>query len=239
MKFGILKSKIENVLLESYKDDTFKSEIKNFKKLVLENKNISKLFYLYDELSDNKGLDSITAKDYIDECTVSYNDTIKKINSNDLKQLKTWLGDDKTSNLYESVDNLFNGDVLNINRKIESKKEILEGLQKQKLSIKEPSVNIPLKSMINVANKTLSNYISSLNEEEKNELTCLLSENDDVLNNEYVDIKSEVVEKLNKLIDEESDIDTKSRINETLNKVSEDEYNKVNYYRLKNLNKVL
>ena len=47
MKFGIIKSKIENVLLESYKNNTFKDEVKNFKKLVLENKNVSKLYYLY------------------------------------------------------------------------------------------------------------------------------------------------------------------------------------------------
>jgi hypothetical protein len=49
--FGLLKTKIENVLLESYSNDTFKNELKTFKKLVIENKNISKLFYLYDELS--------------------------------------------------------------------------------------------------------------------------------------------------------------------------------------------
>ena len=43
--FGLLKTKIENVLLESYANDTFKNELKTFKKLVIENKNISKLFY--------------------------------------------------------------------------------------------------------------------------------------------------------------------------------------------------
>ena len=37
IKFGILKSKIEKVLLESYSNNTFKGELKNFKKLVLEN----------------------------------------------------------------------------------------------------------------------------------------------------------------------------------------------------------
>jgi hypothetical protein len=56
MKFGILKSKIENVLLESYKNNTFKDELKTFKKLVIENKNVAKIFYLYDELSSPKGL---------------------------------------------------------------------------------------------------------------------------------------------------------------------------------------
>ena len=54
--FGLLKTKIENVLLESYANDTFKNELKTFKKLVIENKNISKLFYLYDELSSPKSL---------------------------------------------------------------------------------------------------------------------------------------------------------------------------------------
>ena len=44
MKFGILKSKIEDTLMESYRTKTVKKEIKNFKKYVLENKNINKLF---------------------------------------------------------------------------------------------------------------------------------------------------------------------------------------------------
>ena len=45
--YGLLKSKIEKVLLESYSNDTFKNELKTFKKLVIENKNVSKIFYLY------------------------------------------------------------------------------------------------------------------------------------------------------------------------------------------------
>ena len=56
MKFGILKSKIETLLSESYSKKTFKQELSNFKKYVLENKNISKLYYLYDDLTSNKGI---------------------------------------------------------------------------------------------------------------------------------------------------------------------------------------
>lgn len=236
MKFGILKSKIENVLLESYKNNTFKSEFKNFKRIILENKNISKLFYLYNELSSNKGLDSDTAKDYISECISSYNDTVKKVKSNDLSKIKTWIGNNKTLNLYENIDDLFNNDVLSIDKKLKSKQKILESLQVKNNTIKESSVKIPLKSMINVANKTLSNYISSLNEEERNELQSLLSESDDELKMKYENSKDEVIGKLNKLINEESDTDTKNRISETLTKISNDEYDKVNYYRLKKLN---
>lgn len=241
MKFGILKSKIENVLLESYKNNTFKSEVKNFKKLVLENKNISKLFYLYDELSSNKGMEPEIVNDYISECITVYENTVNKIDEKDIIKLRKWVGNDKSINLYETVDGLFNNDVLSIHKKINSRKQIFESLQKQPQTIKESSVNIPLKSMINVANKTLSNYISSLNESERNELTSLLSENDETLKTKYDEVKSEVVGKLNKVLTEteQDDVDTLNRITETLDKITSDEYNKVNYYRLNNLNKVL
>ena len=79
MNFGILKSKIENVLLESYTKDTFKDEIKTFKKIVLENKNISKLFYLYDELNSPKSLNESYAKEYVNECITMYENTVNKI----------------------------------------------------------------------------------------------------------------------------------------------------------------
>ena len=77
--FGLLKTKIENVLLESYANDTFKNELKTFKKLVIENKNISKLFYLYDELSSPKSLNESYCNEYINECIKIYENTVNKI----------------------------------------------------------------------------------------------------------------------------------------------------------------
>ena len=50
MKFGLLKSKIESKLIESYRTNKFKTDIKLFKQLVLEDSSVSKTFYLYDEL---------------------------------------------------------------------------------------------------------------------------------------------------------------------------------------------
>ena len=44
MKFGILKSKIEKVLLESYSNNTFKNELKNFKTNVLDKKTLLRFF---------------------------------------------------------------------------------------------------------------------------------------------------------------------------------------------------
>jgi hypothetical protein len=236
MKFGIIKSKIENVLLESYKNNTFKNEVKNFKKLVLENKNVSKLYYLYDELNSNKGLDKDIANDYVNECITIYENIINKLNQKDINNLKQWLSKDTSKNIYENIDGLFNTDVLSIDKKIKSRKQIIENLQKSPEVIKESVINIPFKSMVSIANKTMSNYISSLNENEKNELVSLLSESDDVLKEKYENEKSEVVGKLNKLVNEETDSQTKQRITETLEKITNDEYDKVNYYRLNKLN---
>ena len=97
IKFGILKSKIEKVLLESYSNDTFKDELKNFKKLVLENKNISKIFYLYDELSSKKGLKENTVNDYIHECITMYENSINKIKSSELNNLNENYDNDDVS----------------------------------------------------------------------------------------------------------------------------------------------
>ncbi len=54
--FGELKSKIETYLTESFKSNKLKDSLFVFDQLVLTNKSISKIFFLYDELSEKKGL---------------------------------------------------------------------------------------------------------------------------------------------------------------------------------------
>ena len=114
IKFGNIKSKIEEKLLESYSNNTFKTEMKNFKSLVLGNKNISKLFYLYDEMSSNKGLNESLVNDYIYECITIYETTINKIEDNTISNLKKWVSNVNCENKYENIDNLFLTDVLKI-----------------------------------------------------------------------------------------------------------------------------
>ena len=50
--FGELKTKIESYLTESYQKQTLKDNLFVFEQLVLKNKNISKIFFLYDELKE-------------------------------------------------------------------------------------------------------------------------------------------------------------------------------------------
>jgi hypothetical protein len=235
MNFGIIKSRIEHTLLESYKNGTFKEDMKKFKKYVLENKNISKLYYLYDDLSSNKGLHSEIVNDYINESVAIYENTINKVKDSELTKIVSWVGDQKINNQYESIDNLFSTNILAIESRIQSKKLIGESLKKKPSVVKE-SVNIPLSAMVNVANKTITNFIDSLNESEKLELTKLLSENDDKLEGEFNTIKESVVNKLTEMKNNESDKSTQTRIEETLNKVISEKYDKLSYFKLKNLN---
>jgi len=238
IKFGILKSKVENVLLESYKNDTFKTEIQNFKKLVLENKNINKIFYLYDDLSSDKGLNESVINDYINECITIYENTINKIKQSDIDNIKKWVGNTKAENIYESIDNLFSTDILTIESRINSKKLISESLKKQPKKVQE-TVNVSLTSMVNIANKTINNYIENLEENDKKELTTLLSTSDEELKTSYETIKENVISKLTQMKLNESDSTTKETINETISKVSSEKYDKLTYFKLKSLNENL
>jgi succinate dehydrogenase flavin-adding protein (antitoxin of CptAB toxin-antitoxin module) len=235
MKFGILKTKIENVLLESYKNDSFKQELKTFKKLVLENKNINRLYYIYDDLSTNKGLSNEVANDYINEMVTLYENTVNKIIPSDLKKVTDWGNNSSVvENNYEVIDNLLSNKVLNLESKIQSKKIISETITKTPVIEKEV-VKVPLSTMVTMANKTISNYIDNLNESEKKEFNELLSVDDSELEPKYSTIKENVVEKLETMYNQNSEKSTRQAITETIEKISTEKYDKLNYYKLKNL----
>jgi hypothetical protein len=234
MKFGILKSKIENVLLESYKNGTFKEELKNFDKYILKNKNVSKLFYLYDDLSSNKGLNESVVDDYINESIKLFENTFNKIDPSEMRKLSEWVKNSKSNNQYETIDSLFSTGVLTIESRIKSKKLISESLSKSPVKEKEV-VNVPISSMLSMANKTISKHIEGLNESEKKELNQLLSVDDTELEPKYSTIKESVVERLNTMYNQNHDRSTRQAINETIEKLSIEKYDKLNYYKLKSL----
>jgi hypothetical protein len=238
MKFGILKSKIENVLLESYKNNTFKDELKTFKKLVIENKNVAKIFYLYDELNTPKGLNESYSNDYINECIKIYENAVNKIKQSDINQIVAWVGNKNVESNYTDIDTLFSSDVLTIESKIKSRKIISESLRKLPVTTTK-GIELPLSTMVSVANKTIKNYIDGLNESDKKELINLLSEDDSSLTEKYITLKESVVEKLNNMKESSDDNSVKSRIDETLTKVLSEKFDKLSYFKLKGLNENL
>lgn len=238
MKFGILKSKIEKMLLESYKTNTFKNEIKNFNELVLKNKNMSKLFYLYDELNSNKSLSESVANEYIFESIKIYENIVNKLGGDSLLKINKWVSSVSTENLYEHIDSIFKLDVLNIESNIKSRKSIVESLQKTPVK-KEETLNIPLSAMVNVANKTITNFIENLDESDKKELFKLLSEDDKSLSDKFDLVKESVINKLEKIKMDENDKSVQSSIDSTLSKIIHEKYDKLTYFKLKNLNENL
>jgi hypothetical protein len=238
IKFGLLKSKIEKTLLESYGKNTFKNEMKNFKKFVLENKNISKLFYLYDEMNSNKGLNESVVDDYINECITIYENTINKVKGKEISEISSWVSGTQSENDYQIIDDLFSTNILTIESRISSRKLLKESLKKSPIQ-KKNAVNLPLSTMVNIANKTINNYVENLSESEKKELIDFLKSDDENLKTEFNTLKESVKSKLNTMKEESEDSQIKSRIDETLEKVSNEKYDKLNFFKLKNLNENL
>ncbi len=235
--FGELKSKIETHLTESYKKGTLKDNLFVFEELVLKNKNISKIFFLYDELSSNKGLQESVANEFINESITAYENLYNKVSPFTVKEIKMWVGHVQCENTYKEIDNLFSTNVLTLENKIKSKKVILESLKKQNTEKKE-IIKVPLKSMVNVANKTVGNFVSSLNESERKELKKLLLTPKETLVENYNKTKESVMEKLNSK-KKSSDKDTSETIDEVLNKLQTESFNELNYYKLRKLNEDL
>ena len=88
MKFGLLKSKIEKCLVESYTNNTIKRDLFVFDQLVAKNKNINKLYFLYDELSSKKDLNESVASDFVNQSIIIYENTVNKITQNTLKEIE-------------------------------------------------------------------------------------------------------------------------------------------------------
>ena len=236
MKFGLLKSKIEKCLVESYTNNTIKRDLFVFDQLVAKNKNINKLYFLYDELSSKKDLNESVASDFVNQSIIIYENTVNKISKSDIDDLKLWVSDIKTKNIYEDIDNVFSNNLLTLESKIKSKNILIENLKKKDENNDELK-NISINQMVQIANKTVKNYLSSLNENEKIKLESILSESDEKLTLKYEVIKEDVVDKLNDLKSKETDNDIKSKITETITKIKNEKYDKLNYFKLQELNR--
>jgi len=237
MKIGILKSRVEKLLSESYSKGTFKDEIKNFNRNVLSNKNISKLFFLYDELSENKGYNQKLAEDFVFESITMFENILNKTDKRDIEKLKKWVIGVNSHNQYSDIDNLFYGsqDVLHLENKVRSKSVIIETLKKTPINSDKEVINLPLSSMVKVANNTIESFISDLNESEKKELNSLLKQDESKLKENFQSLKEDAVVKLVVILEKENDENVKKTISETIDNIKIKKFDRLEYFRLKNL----
>lgn len=228
MTFGKIKSIIENNLIESYRDEKeFKKSLREFRHNVLNNKNISKLYSLYDQLSTPQGLNESEAKDFVEEGI----NLIQKLLPN-IKLPKTL--SENINNKYHDIDSLVYDVNLNLKERVNSKKNITNVLTSTNNVVKE-SINIPLKSMVKIANQTLSNYIDNLDEATKKEFIQLISEDSKSLETKFETIRESAISKLNSLLHKEEETDLKLKLSETIDKLKNEKFDQLNFLKLKGL----
>jgi hypothetical protein len=228
MTFGKIKSIIENKLIESYKDEKeFKKSLREFKHNVLNNKTMSKLYSLYDQLSTPQGLTESDAKDFLDEGI----NLIQKLLPN-IKLPKTF--SENVENKYSNIDALVYTNKLNLLERVNSKKNITKILTSNTNIVKE-SINIPLKSMVSIANQTLNNYVDNLDESSKKEFLQLISEDSKSLEDKFETIRESAISKLNSILEKEEELELKTKLSETIDRLKGEKFDQLNYLKLKNL----
>ena len=227
MTFGQIKSIIEKNLVESYKDtSTFKKTLKEFKHNILTNKSFSKIYSIYDDLSSPQNLTETEAKEFLEEAV----NVVRHL----LEKTTLPKNGEQSPNIYEDIDNVVYFNKVDIKERLNSKKNIISKLMESKGQTNE-SVKIPLKSMVSIANQTISKYVENLDETSRKEIFHILATSSSDLENEFGDLKESAVNKLKVLSSKESDIELKSKISETISKIEAEKYDQINYVRLKKL----
>lgn len=229
MKFGQLMSKIEELLVNSYISETANIELKNFNKLVIEDKNISLMFHLYTEMSNKKGLDKTTADLFINESLRQIDKIVSKLKT---QRVEYWVKDVVTENKYKDIDNLVYNTPDKIMENIESRKNLVSVLS-ESVDTKE-HVNLPIETVLNIANKSIEGYIDNLDETSKKDLSKVLMTEDTELSKEFDELKNNTIKMLSNITESLDDITTK-KIQETIDTVKNEVYSKINYVRLFNL----
>jgi len=234
MEFGILKSKIEKKLTESYTNNNFNKEIKTFKDVVLKNDSISRAYHIYNEISKTKGFDKKFAEDYVNECIDIFNRI--KFSKKSISLLESWVRNIKCENQYKDIDTIFNKTTLVIENIIDSKNRIISNLTTKESTTE--LINIPLEKIVEVANENLKNYLSDLNESELNQVKKYLTLPKNEISKRYEVLSELIIEKLENMLTE-SDNETKEKITETISKIKNDTIDSISLIKLKTLNENL
>jgi membrane-associated HD superfamily phosphohydrolase len=235
--FGTIKTKIENVAVELAKDKSFKRFIFEFNGLVLNNKDISELYYIYDDLSSNRGVPVDLANDYINE-SIEYSQILLESQTKNISNLNNWINswDKTTNNNYSNIDNvIYNTSIRNLESILESKKSIKNTLIKESTKQIKESSFLPLSSMVKIGNDSLNKEFSNISESDKKELTSILSLSGDEVKTEMDSLKESVINNLKTNLNESKDDSLKDSIGDTIKKINDSKVDHYNLYKLRKL----
>jgi hypothetical protein len=141
---------------------------------------------------------------------------------------------ESVKNGYIDIDTLVYTQKISLSERIKSKKNIVAILTSKPQNVKE-SINIPVKSMVNIANQTLRNYLDTLDENSKKEFIQIVSEDTKILEEKFEVIRESAINKLETIMNNENESEIKSRISETIIRLKDEKFDQMNFLRLKNL----
>jgi len=111
-------------------------------------------------------------------------------------------------------------------------------LKSEKESLKE-SIKLPVSSMVKIANQTLENYITNMDEDSKKVFMNVVKTDSKNLKEDYQNLKESTIDKLKTILTNESEQELKSKIQETIEKIQTQDFNQMNYVKLVSLEKNL
>lgn len=241
-KFGEIKSKIEQISVDLFGKKDFTKFMRGLKSNILENKDLTEIFYVYDDLSSKKGLSKDIANDYVNE-SIEYCQILIENNNSSLNKLTKWVSqyNVETPNNYKNIDTIVYGNsIRDLETVLESKKNIISTIisEETKKEIKE-SVNLPLSTMVKVAEENLKGEMSNLTESEKNELVSISSLSKEELETEFNSLKESVISNLKGSLNESKEDEIKTMISQTITKISDSKCTHYDLYKLRKLNQGL
>ena len=241
-KFGEIKSKVEQISVDLFGKSNFTKFMKEFKSNILESKDLTEIFYIYDDLSSKKGLSKDIATDYINE-SIEYCQILIENNKKSIGRLTEWVSkfNINTPNDYKNIDTIiYNTSIRDLETVLESKKHILTNIisEEPKKEIKE-SVSLPLSTMVKVAEDNLKGELSNLTESERKEIISISSLSKDELETEFNTLKESVISNLKGSLNESKEDEIKTMINQTITKISDSKCTHYDLYKLRKLHQGL
>jgi hypothetical protein len=119
--------------------------------------------------------------------------------------------------------------------RIQAKKNLVKILTSSKPEPVKESINIPLKSMVSIANQTMKSYLDNLDESAKKEFIQLMSEDTSLLKEKFETLRESTITKLNTLLENENEFEIKTKLSETIDRLKVEKFDQLNFLKLKNL----
>lgn len=237
--FGTIKTKIEAASAEVYNTPKFKPFMKELKHHILENKDMSEIYYIYDDLTSKKGLSNDIAEDYVNE-SVEYLQILIESNEDVIDRIDRWVSKyTKTNtNSYKDVDTtVYENSIKSLKFVLESKNNIKSTITSSpKTNTVTEAINLPMSSIIKIATNTFNKKYENIDESDKEKLKDLISLSPNEIKEKIETLKESVNLKLEKTLTESADDELKNTLSKTLEKINNSKPDLYNLYKLQELN---